>query len=86
LRNTAGNGGYNELLVEDLVVSAKLTEAEKVRICEIVTGAGATPEDVALFRKHIGNHLKVKAVRGIKTGEGMATFLNAGCGVSDQGG
>ena len=41
--------------------------------------AGAALEDIALFRKHIGPNVKIKAAGGIKTREAMEAFLQAGC-------
>lgn len=69
-----------------------LTEAEKVRLCGIVTdsgadyiktstgfgGGGATREDVALFARHIGPHVKIKAAGGISNLEDAADFLRLG--------
>lgn len=76
-----------------IVETCYLTEAEKIRLCEIVTevGAdyiktstgfgtdGATIEDIALFRAHIGENVKIKAAGGIRTREEMEAFLSRGC-------
>jgi deoxyribose-phosphate aldolase len=62
-------------------------------MCEIVTNAGAdyiktstglgpagaTLEDVLLFKKHIGPGVKMKAAGGVRTREDMAAYLEAGC-------
>ncbi|MBR6342396.1 MAG: 2-deoxyribose-5-phosphate aldolase, partial [Selenomonadaceae bacterium] len=40
---------------------------------------GATLEDIALFRDHIGPNVKMKAAGGIRTREDMEAFLAAGC-------
>ena len=41
--------------------------------------AGAQLEDIALFRAHIGENVKIKAAGGIRTREDMEAFLTAGC-------
>ena len=69
-----------------------ITEAEKVRLCGIVTDSGAdyiktstgfgdggaTREDVALFAQHIGPHVKIKAAGGIADLEDAADFIRLG--------
>ena len=69
-----------------------LTEEEKVRLCQIVTetkadyiktstgfgSAGATVEDVILFRKECGPDVKIKAAGGIRTMEDAENMLSAG--------
>lgn len=79
-------------LLKVIVETCFLTEAEKIRLCEIVTasgadyiktstgfgGGGATREDVALFAKHIGPHVKIKAAGGIASLEDGADFLALG--------
>ena len=56
-------------------------EEEKIKMCEIVTKsgadyiktstgfstAGATFEDIALFKKHVGENVKIKAAGGISS-------------------
>ena len=69
-----------------------LTEAEKVKMCEIVTESGAdfiktstgfsnngaTPEDIKLMADNVGPNVKVKAAGGIKTLEDAEKFLALG--------
>jgi deoxyribose-phosphate aldolase len=69
-----------------------LTEEEKIKMCEVVTEsgadyiktstgfstAGATFEDVALFKKHVGPNVKIKAAGGIKTMEDAERFVSLG--------
>lgn len=76
-----------------IVETCYLTEAEKIRLCEIVTevGAdyiktstgfgtgGAVLEDIDLFRAHIGENVKIKAAGGIRNREEMEAFLSHGC-------
>ena len=76
-----------------IVETCALTGDEKIALCRCVTeggadfiktstgfgSAGAQLEDIALFRKHIGPHVKIKAAGGIRTREAMEKFLAAGC-------
>jgi len=75
-----------------IIETCYLNEEEKIRLCGIVTEAGAdfiktstgfgtsgaTIADVKLFRKHIGPGVKVKASGGIKTREDLEAFIQAG--------
>lgn len=79
-------------ILKVIVETCYLTEEEKIRLCECVTkgGAdyiktstgfgteGASLSDIALFRKHIGKNVKIKAAGGIRTREDMEAFLTAG--------
>lgn len=70
VKNAAG-GKILKVIIE----TCFLTEEEKIRVCEAVTAAGAdyiktstgfgtagaTIEDIRLFKKHIGPHVKIKA-------------------------
>ncbi len=76
-----------------IIETCYLTEAEKIRCCEMITeagadyiktstgfgSAGAKLEDIALFRAHIGENVKIKAAGGIRTREQMEAYLAAGC-------
>lgn len=75
-----------------IIENCLLTEEEKIRMCELVTksqadyiktstgfsNAGATFADVALFAKHVGPNLKIKAAGGISTLEDGEKFLELG--------
>lgn len=75
-----------------IVEACDLTTEEKIRLCQCVTTAkadyiktstgfgkgGATLEDVALFRKHIGEDVKIKAAGGLRTAAELAAFYDAG--------
>lgn len=79
-------------ILKVIVETCYLTEEEKIRLCECVTKggadyiktstgfgtAGASLADIALFRKHIGENVKIKAAGGIRTREDMEAFLTAG--------
>ena len=84
--------GKNILKV--IVETCYLSREEKIRLCEIVTRAGAdyiktstgfgtagaALEDVLLFKEHIGKGVKIKAAGGVKSREDLIKFLEAGCG------
>ena len=79
-------------LLKVIVEACLLTEEEKIRMCEIVsqsgadfiktsTGfstAGATREDVALFKANVAPHVKIKAAGGIASLQDAADFLALG--------
>lgn len=66
-------------LLKVIVETCLLTDAEKIKLCQLVTlsGAdfiktstgfstgGATREDVALFKQNVGAHVRIKAAGGI---------------------
>ena len=80
------------LVLKVIVETCLLTEAEKVKLCEIVShsgadyiktstgfsSAGATREDVALFRANVAPHVKIKAAGGISSLQDAADFLELG--------
>lgn len=79
-------------ILKVIVETCLLTEEEKIKICEIVTKAGAeyiktstgfstagaTFEDVALMRKYIGKDVKVKAAGGISSFDDAEKFMSLG--------
>lgn len=80
-------------ILKVIVETCYLTEEEKIRLCEIVTAAGAdfiktstgfgtagaTLEDIRLFKEHIGAGVKIKAAGGIRTKEAMEEYFQEGC-------
>lgn len=80
-------------ILKVIIETCYLTEAEKIRLCGLVTeikadyiktstgfgSAGATLADIELFKKHIGPAVKIKAAGGIRTREDMIAYLEAGC-------
>ncbi|MGN0203563.1 MAG: deoxyribose-phosphate aldolase [Coprococcus sp.] len=82
----------DDKILKVIVETCFLTEEEKIRMCEIVTnagadyiktstgfgGGGATFEDVALFAKHIGPDVKIKAAGGIASFEDAEKFIELG--------
>ncbi len=79
-------------ILKVIIETCLLTEEEKVKLCEIVTLAGAdyiktstgfssggaTLEDVKLMVKNVGKNVKVKAAGGIKGIEEAEDFIKAG--------
>lgn len=75
-----------------IIETCLLTEEEKIKMCEIVTAAradyiktstgfskaGATVEDIELFKRHIGQNVKIKAAGGIKNTSDAKEFLRLG--------
>lgn len=81
-----------ENILKVIIETCLLTEEEKIKMCEIVTKAGAdyiktstgfstggaTFADVELFAKHIGPEIKIKAAGGISSLEDARKFLSLG--------
>lgn len=79
-------------ILKVIIETCLLTEEEKIKMCEIVsksnadfiktsTGfstAGATLEDVKLFKKYCDNNTKIKAAGGISTLEDAKMFMENG--------
>ena len=79
-------------ILKVIVETCLLTEAEKIKLCELVTESGAdyiktstgfstggaTPEDVALFKAHIGPGVKIKAAGGISSLQDAEDFMALG--------
>ena len=79
-------------ILKVIIETCMLTDEEKVKLCEIVTfagadfiktstgfgGGGATFEDVELMVKNVGEGVKVKASGGISGLEDAAKFLEIG--------
>ena len=75
-----------------IIETCLLTEAEKIKLCELVSqseadfiktstgfsSGGATREDVALLRAHVAPEVKVKAAGGIATLEDARDFIALG--------
>lgn len=79
-------------ILKVIIETCLLTEDEKIKMCEIVTKAGAdfiktstgfssggaTFEDVALFSKHIGDGVQIKAAGGISSFDDAEKFIELG--------
>ena len=80
-------------ILKVIIETCYLTEEEKIRLCRWVseggadyiktsTGfgtAGATMEDIRLFKKHLTGQVKMKAAGGVRTREDLEQFLKEGC-------
>ena len=79
-------------ILKAIVEACLLTQEEKVKLCQIVTAAGAdfiktstgfstggaTREDVALFKANVGPDVRVKAAGGIRTLQDAEDFIQLG--------
>ncbi len=79
-------------ILKVIIETCLLTEDEKIKMCEIVTRAGAeyiktstgfsssgaTFSDVELMKKHVGEGIKVKAAGGISSFEDAKEFMRLG--------
>ena len=79
-------------ILKVIIETCLLTEEEKIRMCEIVTKAGAeviktatgfstagaTFDDVKLMREHVGPGVKVKAAGGISSFDDAEKFMSRG--------
>lgn len=80
-------------ILKVIIETCYLTEEEKIKMCQAVTAAGAdyiktstgfgtggaTIEDIKLFKKYIGEDVKIKAAGGVKSAEDLENFLREGC-------
>lgn len=80
------------LVLKVIIETCLLTDEEKIKMCEIVTKAGAdyiktstgfstagaTFDDVKLFSEHIGKNVKIKAAGGIASLDDAYKFLELG--------
>lgn len=81
-----------DLILKVIIETCLLSEEEKIKMCEIVTEsgadfiktstgfstAGATFEDIALFKKYVGLDVKIKAAGGISSMDDAAKFMELG--------
>lgn len=79
-------------ILKVIIETCLLTEAEKIRMCGIVTAAGAdyiktstgfstsgaTLPDIRLFAAHVGPEVKIKAAGGISSFADGEAFIEAG--------
>ena len=79
-------------ILKVIIETCLLTDEEKIKMCEIVTNAGAeyiktstgfstagaTFADVDLMKKHIGKNVKVKAAGGISSFEDAEELIRLG--------
>lgn len=79
-------------ILKVIIETCLLTDEEKIKLCDAVTEAGAdfiktstgfstagaTFEDIALFKKHVGASVKIKAAGGIANMEDAERFVELG--------
>ena len=79
-------------LLKVIIETCLLTDAEKIELCRVVSesgadyiktstgfgGGGATRKDVALFKKHVAPHVKIKAAGGIADLNDAKDFIALG--------
>lgn len=102
VKNEDDTGIYNEIrtlkmlcgqrILKVIVETCLLTREEKIRLCRVVTeagadfiktstgfgSAGATLEDVALFAEEVGPEVRIKAAGGIRSFEDAEEFIRLG--------
>ena len=80
-------------ILKVIIETCLLTDEEKIEMCRVVTESGAdfiktstgfsksgaTREDIALFAKHIGSDVRMKAAGGIRSFEDAEDYLALGC-------
>ncbi|MGL4363275.1 MAG: deoxyribose-phosphate aldolase [Cellulosilyticaceae bacterium] len=81
-----------ENILKVIIETCYLTEEEKIKMCHIVTDAGAdfiktstgfgtngaTLEDIKLFKQNVGDNVAIKAAGGVKTIADANAFIEAG--------
>ena len=79
-------------ILKVIIETCLLTDEEKIKLCQVVTEAGAdyiktstgfstggaTVHDVALFAAHVGENVKIKAAGGISSLEDGEEFIRLG--------
>ena len=79
-------------ILKVIIETCLLTDEEKIKMCEIVTKAGAdyiktstgfskagaTFDDIKLFSEHVGKNVRIKAAGGISSLEDAYKFLELG--------
>lgn len=79
-------------ILKVIIETCYLTQEEKIKMCKIVSDAkadfiktstgfgtaGATLEDIKLFKENVSPEVKIKAAGGVKTIKDMEDFINVG--------
>lgn len=93
LKNACG-----DKLLKVIIETCLLTEEEKIRMCQIVTDAGAdyiktstgfstsgaTMDDIKLFAEYVGKGVRIKAAGGISDFEDAEEFIRLGRTAGNQ--
>lgn len=87
------DAAHGRALVKVIFENAYLTDAEKIRACELAERAGAdfvktstgyapsgaTLADLKLMRAHVSPRVQLKAAHGIRTLDALLDVIDAGC-------
>ena len=87
------NKEAGDFILKVIIETCYLDEAEKTALCKAVTNAkadfiktstgfgtaGAKLEDIRLFKREIGEAVKIKAAGGVRSIEDMEAFIKEGC-------
>jgi len=79
-------------ILKVIIEACLLTDDEKIKLCEIITACGAdfiktstgfstggaTKEDIALFKRHVGSDVMIKAAGGIRSWQDAEDFIILG--------
>lgn len=82
----------SDRILKVIIETCLLAEEEKIKMCQLVTEAGAdfiktstgfskggaTFQDIALFKKYVGQEVKIKAAGGISSLEDAEKFIELG--------
>lgn len=91
IKNAVKEKDFTKIL-KVIIETCYLTEEEKIKLCTIVTRAGAdyiktstgfgtkgaTHEDIKLFKEHVGKDVKIKAAGGMSDLSDMIKYLEEG--------
>lgn len=91
IKNAVKEKDFTKIL-KVIIETCYLTEEEKIKLCAIVTRAGAdyiktstgfgtrgaTHEDIKLFKEHVGKDVKIKAAGGMSDLSDMIKYLEEG--------
>lgn len=91
IKNAVKEKDFTKIL-KVIIETCYLTEDEKIKLCTIVTRAGAdyiktstgfgtkgaTHEDIKLFKEHVGKDVKIKAAGGMSDLSDMIKYLEEG--------
>lgn len=79
-------------ILKVIIETCYLAEDEKIKLCQVVSDSGAdyiktstgfgpegaTSADIALFKKHVAPHVKIKAAGGMSTYSDLVRFVTLG--------
>lgn len=82
-----------EHILKVIIETCYLSDEEKIAMCKAVTNAGAdyiktstgfgtggaTIDDIRLFKRYIGQNVRIKAAGGVKTRKDLVLYIEEGC-------